>query len=228
MMKTSQFDAKKYSELFDNWSNAVMISHRNNEIKLIKTVLNRENRLFIDLGAGYGRTEVNIHNYVGEIIAIEIDRGMYKALVNNTKKFKNVQPILGDITKLMIILKNIELDHPVILLLENTLGSVVGNWKDIVKQIRETVEERGGELILSLYRKRALPDWGLMSYWYGKEMNGEPDMKKTDFDKGIFVSKTGYISKWWGDEDIELIKKRLKLRTIREIVKNEYWVMHLG
>jgi len=60
-----------------------------------------------------------------------------------------------------------------------------------------------GEIIISLYRQQALKSWGLMSYYHGKEMNGEPDLTKTDLKKGLFVSKTAYASKWWTDLEIK-------------------------
>ena len=68
-------------------------------------------------------------------------------------------------------------------------------------------------LLLSVYRKSALLTWGLSSYQYTQAVNGWPPDQEL-LKEGIFQSPTGYRSKWWGDNEIKQIIKRLGLQVI--------------
>jgi hypothetical protein len=52
-------------------------------------------------------------------------------------------------------------------------------------------------------------------------------LKHTYFEKGIFVSKTGYTSKWRSTEEIEEIKQFFQGKIVNEIWTNEFCVIHI-
>ena len=52
-------------------------------------------------------------------------------------------------------------------------------------------------------------------------------MEKTNFEKGMFFSKTGYVSKWWSEREIEEIKRFLGGAVVSERRSDEYFVMRI-
>ncbi len=100
------------------------------------------------------------------------------------------------------------------------------DWKAALKITVDEAKKRNGELILSFFRQPALGNWGLNMYEIIENMVGEIDTEKTDSDKGLFVSKTGYVSKWWTDEEIEEFKKLGKVED--EIVEPEFHILRLS
>ena len=113
------------------------------------------------------------------------------------------------------------------LLLQSTLSSVGDSYRKILKTIKTLMKKHQGEVIISLFRQQALKDWGIKMYKNGKKMNGLPDYDKTDFNKGLFVSQTGYVSKWWTDREILSIKKSLQGNLINQIKSDTQIVFHI-
>src|SRR3989338_2644196 len=222
------FNPGQYKDLFDDWDDPVIQAHRAGEFKVIESIKNKRNKTFIDLGAGHGRILPKIAPIVKDIIAIELNPAMFKILNQESAKFKNSTAVFGDMTKLETILKKFTIVNPVLLLLENTLGTIEGQYQQVLTQMRKIAKQNHGEAIISLYRQQALKDWGLMSYWHGKAMNGEPDIVKTDLKKGLFVSKTGYTSKWWTDKEIAGMKNFFEGKLLNEVIAETYWIFHLG
>ena len=227
-----KFDPKLYFDLFEKWDDPVMQAHFRDEFKIISKVKNPDKKTFIDLGAGYGRVLSNISKIAMNVISIDIDEDMFKELNRRKRSYKSTTAIKGNIAELSKVLdklEGVEIVNPVLLILQNTLGTIEeGNWRDVLREMRKVARDYKGEVILSLYRQKALKGWGLMTYYHGKEMNGEPDLEKTDFSKGQFVSKTGYTSKWWKDSEIEDMKRFFGGTILNEVVANEYWIIHLG
>lgn len=173
-----------------------MKNHEKAEKKIIQRIAKSLNKTFIDLGAGYGRILSFVSPIVKNVISIEINPDMYDELETRSRDYSNTKTILGDVTNLSKIIEKENIHRPVLLLLQNTLGTIEGDWKKLLKEMKKVVKKYQGEVLLSLYRQQALENWGIMTYWHGVEMNDKPDMKKTDLKNGFFVSKTGYTSKW--------------------------------
>ena len=227
MKKMRNFKPRLYKDLFDEWDDPVIQAHMADECKLIDLIKNKAGKAFIDLGAGHGRILPKIASLGKNVISIEINPEMFEILKVKSSRFKNSTAVLGDMTKLESILRKLSISKPVLLLLQNTLGTIEGDYSRVLSQIAKIARQYHGEVVISLYRQQALKDWGLMSYYHGQEMNGEPDLTKTYFAKGIFISKTGYTSKWWTDKEIEKIKTLLQGRLSEEIVTDTYWIFHL-
>jgi len=74
-----------------------------------------------------------------------------------------------------------------------------------------------------------------MSYWGLRKvypsiikMVGEVDLEKTDLERGLFVSKTDYVSIWKGKKEIEEIRRFLKGKLINEVWEKEFCILHLS
>ncbi|MBD3252290.1 hypothetical protein GF386_00990 [Candidatus Pacearchaeota archaeon] len=132
---------------------------------------------------------------------------MLSELKKRSSEFKNTKVIQGDITKLSEILEKEDIKNPVLMLVQNTLETIEGDWKKVLEEMKKIAEKYHGEIIISFFRQEALKNWGIDLYSSISEMTGEPDLEKTEFDRGIFVSKKGYTSKWRSREEIQDIKK---------------------
>lgn len=223
-----KYTAKKYVNFVENIKDAILQNHMKAEIKEIRNVKDSKNKTFIDLGAGYGRILHVLTEIARNVISIDINPDMLSELKRRTKKHENTEVIDGDITKLSILLQNKEVQRPVLLLLQNTLGTIEGDWKKVLFEMKKVAKERGGEIIISLFRQESLRSWGINLYSLISELVGEPDLEKTDVSKGLFVSKTGYTSKWWNKKEIENIKKYFGDKVINEIWTKEYYIIHIG
>ena|SRR3989344_4033339 len=188
-----KFEAHKYKRLFEDWDDPVIRKHESDEIRLITSIKNSNKRTFVDLGAGYGRIIPYIARKSLNVITIEINPSMFYELKKRSLQYDNVKAMFGDITKLDSLIGGEKVVLPVFMLLENTLGTIEGNYKKVLGKIKKEVIKSKGDVVLSLYRQQAPRNWGIMTYWHGVEMNGEPDMERTDFRKGLFVSKTGIL-----------------------------------
>ena len=223
-----QFEPEKYKRLFEGWDDTVMKQHRVDELRMISRVVNAFNKTAVDLGTGYGRVIGELANYYRNVLAIDIDPEMVGVVESRFGRYPNVEVILGDVVNLRKLMEDKVVHEPVMILLENTLGTIVGSWQEVLAEIKQVYDDKSGEVILSLYCQQALKDWGLKSYYHGQEMNGEPDLIKTDFDSGWFESKTGYTSQWWSNEQIEGFKQMFGGRVVNEVIANEYWILHLS
>lgn len=223
------FNAPQYKELFEDWDDPIIKAHEEDEYRLLHGIKNLAQKTIVDCGVGYGRILSTVAPKVKKIVGIEINKNMFGELKRRAGYYSNVEVILGDMTNLSAILETekIELQNPVLLCLQNTLGTVEGDWQKVLQEMKKIGQKYQGEIILSLYRQQALKDWGLMTYYHGQKMNGEPDLDKCDFGNGWFESKTGYTSKWWKDEEIKKLKEFLDGRELQEIEAKQYYIMYL-
>lgn len=194
------------------------------EIRYISNIPRIVTKTIVDLGAGYGRVEGVLSGIAREVKAIEIDKVMLKALRDRTKNFDNVRVISGDVNSLSSFVTGTDL---VLISLQNSLGTWIGDRDIAIKQIRKVLELSRGEIVISLLNQESLKDWGVDAI-YAKipEMVGEIDFGKTDFDQGLFVSKTGYLSKWWNREEVIEISKSIGGTLVAQITTPCYHIIH--
>jgi SAM-dependent methyltransferase len=222
-----KYTAEKYIELVENIDDDILQSHMRAEIEVISKVQNAKNKTFIDLGAGYGRVLPNLVKIAKNVISIELNPSMLIELKKRTKRYKNAIVIEGDICKLSHLLKKANIQKPVLLLLQNTLGTIEGDYKKVLSEMKLIGKKYNGEIIISLFRQESLKNWGMKLYSKIKEMVGEPDLQKTNFKRGIFVSKTGYTSKWWNSKEINKLKIFLGGEIVNEICTPQFCVIHI-
>ncbi len=219
------YSAEKYQKLVEDSDDKTLHEFMEKEFKLIAAINDKKNKLFIDLASGYGRVLPIISKFANHLITIEFHPNMLPELKRRCSLYDNCSVIEGDITKLSDVLKE-DLDNPVFLLLQNTIGTIEGDWKSVINSVKEKLVG-GGELIISFFRQEALKPWGIKMYAEIADMVGTPDQLKTDFEKGQFVSRTGYTSKWWKKAEILEIVKTLDAKIVDEIWEKEFCILHL-
>jgi len=111
--------------------------------------------------------------------------------------------------------------------LQNSLGTIEGAWQQVLEEMKKVAKEYDGEIIICFLRRQALETYGMELYNRIQEMTEEPDLEKTDFTKGQFVSKTGYSSKWRSKKEIQDIIDFFEGKVINEHWTDIFVVLHL-
>lgn len=88
------------------------------------------------------------------------------------------------------------------------------------------MQRERGEVVISLFNQEALKSKGMEFYQSIAELAGEPDFEATDFDNGVFRSKTGYVSKWWTPQDREGIRTILGGQEVRGLETDDISIIH--
>lgn len=223
-----RYTAEKYFELVENFDDPIFQFWQKTELDVISAVQDSKKKTFIDLGAGYGRVLRNLVEISRNVLAIEINPGMLEELNKRAKKYEKVKVIKGDLQELSVQMESLDIQSPVLLLLQNTLGTIEGNYRKVLSEMKKVATEYKGEIIISLLRQEALKDFGMKLYGSISPMTGEPDLERTDFETGSFVSKTGYKSKWWISSEIEEIKRNFGGEVINEVRTETFYILHIS
>lgn len=223
------FKADQYLELMGNTEDPVIKKNMSAELSVISKVENPKSKTFIDMGAGYGRVTSFLSEKGKNVIAIEINAGMLVGLHEFAKTHDNVIVVNDDFNHLSKVVEAQEVSHPVLLLLQNTFGTIEGGKHDnVLKEMKAVASKHNGEIIISLFRQEAMSSWGSIFYNNLKEMVGEINPNKTDFNNGIFTSKTGYVSKWNNTGQIRQMISYFNGNILNEIWCDEYCIIHIG
>ena len=223
-----KYTAEKYIKLVENIDDSILQSHMKTEIDVISKVRDSNKKTFIDLGSGYGRILPDLVKIARNVISIEINPDMIRELKQRTKMHKNATVIEGDVQELSKLLEKVDIENPVLLLIQNTLGGIEGDYKKVLSEMRTVAQKYKGEIIISLFRQESLKDWGIKMYSKVQEMVGDPDLQKIDFKKGIFISKTGYEAKWWNLTEIEEIKNYFGGEIVNEVLTPCFSIIHIS
>jgi len=186
-----------------------------------------KSRTFIDAGAGIGRLLPFLSRLAYDVVAVEINPRVIEELRKRAKPYKNVTVIHGDVVELDKLLdrNGIEPRMPVVLSMLNTLGTAEGNPYEMINGMKR-VAKKEGEMIITLFCKYSLQDWGVKMYDGLKSLVGEHDSEKSDFKKGIFKTKDSYSSKWWSIEEIADIFTRLEDLVSIEWIYPYFYIIH--
>lgn len=223
------YNYKEYISLVENINDKIFQEYMKMENELIINIKNSKEKTFIDLGAGYGRLTPIFEKIARNIISIEINPKMLSELKRRNSRLNNAKTIEGDVSELSFLLKNQDIKKPVLLMVQNTIGVIEGSKnKKVLEEMRKIAKENNGEIIISFCRAEALRTWGIKFYNSINKMSGKPDMNKTNFDIWIFVSKTGYISKWRNKKEIEEIKNFFEGKILHEIWTDNFCILHIG
>jgi SAM-dependent methyltransferase len=220
------YTAEKYRSLVEETTDPTLQRYMDEERSFIARIPGVDRRTIVDLGAGHGRVLGDLARLGERVIAIEINPDMYVGLAQRAASFPEVTTIHGDVLELGRLLDGDLLVQPVFLILQNSIGTIEGDDRELLRVVRTQMEKFDGTLVLSLLRRRALPDWGMAMYASLREMVGDPDVENTDFATGRFVTKSGYTSKWWSDAEIEAFKALGSVED--ELVAQEYHLLRLG
>lgn len=137
----------------------------------------------------------------------------------------NVRVISGNANGLTNLVGKVE--SPVILSLQNSLGTWIGDWRKAVGGMCKIAEEGLGEVVISVLCQEGLEKYGVDMYMSVSELVGEPDLEATDLEAGVFRSKTGYRSQWWTREQREKIKEILGGKVIEEVEYPTFNIFHI-
>jgi ubiquinone/menaquinone biosynthesis C-methylase UbiE len=223
-----KYTAEQYIKLVENINDDILQTHMKAEMDIISQVKNSKNKTFIDLGAGHGRILPELVKFARNVISIDFNPDMLVELKRRTKMYDNASVIEGDMQELSGLLEKADVQNPVLLIIQNTLGTIEGDYKKVLSEMKVVAQRHKGEVIISLFRQEALRDWGIKLYSTIKEMVGEPDLERTDFEKGLFVSKTGYISKWWTFAEIKEIKDFFGGKILKEVLTPNFAIIHIS
>ena len=223
---TYNWSFQKYINLVEKMPNPRFNEYEHKELDYVLGIPNLTGRTVIDVGAGYGRVLPHLAPKARDVIAVEIDTNMYDELKRRATQYPNVTTIQGDANLLSGLIDGLDLVSPVIISLQNSLGTWQGDVEKTLGEMKAVAEKNQGEVVVSLFRQKALKDLGMQIYTAAQELVGEPDLEKTDFNKGEFWSKTGYFSKWRNDVEIQAIIKQLSGKKIKKIKNANFVIIH--
>lgn len=221
------WNTDKYVKSVEKTSNPFLQEYIRVELDYITNKIeNSKAKTFIDVGAGYGRVIPELSMIAKKVLAVELDKQMLAELRRRAPQYNNVSVVECDAQELSNNLKGFDIDKPVVLCLQNSLGTPYGDSYKIISEMVK-VAQNNGELIISLFTQEGLSDYGVSIYSSASELSGEPDLDKTDFINGNFVSKTGYRSHWWKPEEREQILKMIGGSLVAEVRGKCFYIMHV-
>jgi SAM-dependent methyltransferase len=221
-----KFNPNQYIQLIERTEIASLQNYILEEKEFISKCLRNGNRDLIDLGSGYGRLADLLINIGRQKVFIELNKLMYEALASKCSIDKNTRTILGDITTTdRFEFSNVE--NPVFLLCQNTLGVIEGQWIDVLNSVKETLKNDKREIIISFLKQAALKTEGIKIYGSLSSMLGFPNYKKTNFELGIYHANDDYQAKWWSDIEIEEIKRILSAVELDRVDGEIFTIIHL-
>jgi len=227
MMSNFIWSADSYKKYVGETDFPMLHEYEKAEISFIKETEDSKNKTFIDVGAGYGRVLPVLGKIAKNVIAIEIDDCMFKGLEKNLSKIPNLDVIKGDGNKLSELISKYPVSNPVLVCLQNSIGPWEGDYKICLEQMRRVAETKHGEVILSAFKQEAFSEFAISMYSSVEKVVGKPLIDQCNQEKGIFVSKTGYVSRWWTKEEREEMKQILGGSVIREISDKPYFIFHI-
>ena len=230
-MKTSpiyDWSVEEYINLVENTQNPILKAYEQAELDYISSIPDLSRKTVIDVGAGYGRVLPHIAPPITRnVIAVEINDEMFQELQKRTAKFSNAVAVKGDANKLSNILTGCDLVNPVLVCLQNSIGTWEGDYKKAIEEMGKVAKEKHGEVIISAWRGELFKDYAVKIY-SAISFIGEPDLERTNFDRGIYVGKSGYKVYWWSPEQREEILRMLGGRKVNEVLGTPFFILHVA
>lgn len=219
---------RRFVEYIDD---AVLQEYQRTELSLILQLPDLRSRTVVDLGCGYGRIFPHIEPYAKGIVGIDINKQMLTDAKREASKYANVKVVKADISKdlPMKLIREFG-DNPVLVCLQNTLGTLEGSAYAAVQQMDRISHISKADIVLSIFCQEALHPYGVSLYTKLRTMVGEIDFEKTSYVSGLLVTKTGYTSNWWTPKARTVFKNTLfwGSRTAREVSNGVYWILHVS
>lgn len=154
---TYNWSPQRYINLVENTKFPMLQEYQKVELDyLTSSIQSPRQKTFIDVGAGYGRVFSQLAEIAQELIAVELDSEMLSELRKRAAKFGNVRVIAGDANHLSDLLKDMDIKKPVVLSLQNSLGTWKGNYRQALEEMKRIAQEKHGEVVISLFRQETL------------------------------------------------------------------------
>jgi SAM-dependent methyltransferase len=138
------YTAEKYRSLVEETRDPRLRNFMDKELAFIARVPHAQRRTFVDLGAGHGRVVGDLAQLGGNVIAIEINPDMYRGLAERAASFPNVKTVCGDILELGHLLEDETIVQPVFLILQNSLGTIEGDYGELLSVVRSQMTKLDG------------------------------------------------------------------------------------
>lgn len=219
------YKADLYLKLVENTDNLMLKHYMNEELSFILSINDLANAEVIEIGAGYGRLMNRLHNKCKSYTGIEINPDMYWAL--KSKMASNSKVVNQDIFKFLADFSVSDEHRTIFIIAQNTLGTLEGDYSELLKLLKQQTRQGSFELILSFFNAPALNKEGVSIYKEIEKMVGKIDFEKTNFTDGVFVSTTGYTSKWWKEDEIADILKKFGAVVVKEKREKLFTLLHL-
>lgn len=174
------------------------------ELWFIKTSVSA-NQDVIYIWAWNGRLIPELADICHHCYAIEINPSMYTGLEEIANQYDNVTPIHWDAMQLQDIVTTYEIQNPVLLIAQNTLGTIEWNREELLNEMRIYATKCGAQIILSFLDCSSLKGRGIELYTASKEMVWEIDHRRSNLDWWLFVSQSWYVSKRRTKQEIKNI-----------------------
>src|SRR5579884_2646639 len=214
-LQSFNWSSQKYIDEVEHGTDPGLLEYQRIELKYLTTKIEYlQEKTFIDVGAGYGRILPHLAKLAKKFIAIERDSDLLDELQKRASHFPNCEIIEGDGTILSELLKDRVVGKPVIISPQNTLGPWIGDRNKAVDEMRKIAEAKRGEIVISLFCREAINDWGIPMYKSVAGLLGKYDPNLSDLENGIFKTDTGYESYWFSKEEREEIKRRLSGKVV--------------
>jgi len=227
--QTFAWNSQKYIDLVENGNEAGLQAYQKAEIDyLTAKVISPQNKTFIDVGAGYGRILPHLSKISRRVVAVEIDDNLEQTLEERATGLSNCEVVKGDADDLSELLASMENPNPVVISMQNALGPWIGDRLKAIDEMRKVAEAGKGEVIISIFRREALKDWGLEMYASVNGLLGEYDPESSDLDNGIYKTTTGYESYWFSKEDRGAIKERLGGKIVGGMLEDNFEIIHVS
>jgi len=222
------WNTRKYIDLVENGTDEGLQQYQKAEIDyLTSKVESPQDKTFVDVGAGYGRILPQLSGTAKRVIAVELDENLSESLSKRVKSYPNCEVVIGDANQLSTLLAESDITKPVLVSVQNCLGPWVGDRYQAIDEMRKIAEPRRGEVIISLFCRESMKEWGLPMYQSISGLLGEYDPDSSDLEKGIYRTKTGYESYWFSKDEREAIKGRLGGQIAGEIVDPKFHIIHV-
>lgn len=191
-----------YKELVEKTDDPVLIDYMKTELEFINSIIRENFYNIYDLGSGYGRVLSQIVNNCTSITAIEIDNEMINGFDKNHANNDKITIKKGDVTKISKYLNILPHEKPLFLLCQNTIGSLIGDVQELVEQILKATNGMSSELVVSVFNKEVMKNYGIELYTRIEKLSGKIDYNQSAFEDGLIKMNTGYESKWWSKNEI--------------------------
>ena len=149
---TYHWSPQKYIELVEHTNNPFLQEYQKVELEYVTSKIQfPKTKTFIDVGAGYGRVLPQIARIAGGVVAVGIDREMLGELGKRAERFDSVEVVEGDGNLLSKLLSGKDCKNPVILSLNHSLGSWVGDYHQALSEMKKVAQAGKGEMVISIF-----------------------------------------------------------------------------
>ena len=222
------WSVEEYINLVENTQNPILKAYEQAEIDYILAIPDLPRKTVIDVGAGYGRILPHIAPIARNVIAVDINDSMFSELQKRATLYPNTTAVKGDANDLSSILKDADIISPVLVCLQNSIGTWEGDYKKALSEIGKVARVKQGEVIISVWRQEGFKKHAIDLYNSTSALVGEPNLEQTDFENGMFRSKTGYLSKWWKPEEQDEIARILGGKKVKEVLGPAFFILHVS